>query len=173
MLILEKRILRRVLISNAYKYPVGGSRVDGVRLFSATPGSRTRVSGHKLKHRKVHLNTRKPLHWEGGRALEQTAQRTCGIFSGHIQDQAGCFPTVGNPIERVDWSNDFQRSLTAPTFLWFYGPWISGRKRGPIQNNLIAFSKSLLDIKHWWVVKAALRTTSPIATYDFTIPSKQ
>lgn len=36
------------------------------------------------------------------RALEQTAQRSYGVFAGDIQDPPGCFPTVGNPLERVD-----------------------------------------------------------------------
>ena len=53
---LEKGRLRRDL-PNAYKYPAGGSQVDGARLFSVVPSNRTRGNGHK--HRKLYTNTRK------------------------------------------------------------------------------------------------------------------
>jgi len=54
---LEKRWLRGRLI-NVSKYPKGGCKEDGARLFLMETSDRTRGNGHKLKHRRLPLNIR-------------------------------------------------------------------------------------------------------------------
>jgi len=38
---------------------MGGDEEEGARLFSVMPCDRTRGNGHKQKHKKFHLSTRK------------------------------------------------------------------------------------------------------------------
>lgn len=40
---------------------MGGRKEEEIRLYSVVPSSRTNVNGHRLKHRKSHLNIRKSL----------------------------------------------------------------------------------------------------------------
>ncbi|KAK4811104.1 hypothetical protein QYF61_016390 [Mycteria americana] len=54
---------------------------DGARLFSVVPTERTIGNGHKLKHRKFHLNIRKSFfhfYCEGGQTLDEVAQKDSG-----------------------------------------------------------------------------------------------
>ncbi|PKU32536.1 hypothetical protein llap_17159 [Limosa lapponica baueri] len=103
---LEKRRLRGDLI-NAEQYLKGGCQEDGVRLFPVVPRDRTRGNGHKLEHGKFHLEE-KLLSCEGGRALEQAAQRGCGVsFSGDIQTPPGFVPVqpaLGDPALAGGWT---------------------------------------------------------------------
>lgn len=54
---LEKGWLKGDLI-NVYKYLKGGCQEDRVRLLPVVPSDRAQGNGHKLKHRKFHLNMR-------------------------------------------------------------------------------------------------------------------
>ena len=96
---LKERRLRGDLI-NADKDLQGGCQEDGARLFSVVPSDGTRGNEHTLKYRKLQLDMKKNF-FEGDRALEQAAQRGCGVsFSGDIQNPLGqdpVQPALGEP----------------------------------------------------------------------------
>jgi len=86
----ERRLTGNLI--NAYKHLKSRCPLDGARLSLEMPRKRTRDNGHKLNHRKLHLNMGKNCFGED-RALEQPAQRGCAIsFSGDIQNPPGLFP---------------------------------------------------------------------------------
>ena len=94
LLSLEKQRFVRGLI-NVYKYLEGGCKEDGAGLFSVVPSARTRGKGHKLKHRRVPLNTRKHFYCEGDQALTQASQRGGGVSHlGDSQKPSGYSPGV-------------------------------------------------------------------------------
>jgi len=62
----------------------------GEGLFTRACRDRTRGNGFKLKEGTYRLDRRKILHSEGGEALEQAAQSSCGCpLPGSVQAQVG------------------------------------------------------------------------------------
>ncbi|KAJ7399903.1 hypothetical protein BTVI_111459 [Pitangus sulphuratus] len=80
---LGKRRLRGDLI-NAYKYLKGRCQQDGPRLFSVVPSHRTRNNGHKLKHRKFHLNMKNFFTLTVAEPREVTESCSLETFKNHL-----------------------------------------------------------------------------------------
>jgi len=84
--------LRRDLV-NAYRYLRGGVKRMGPGLFSVVSSDRTRGNGHKLEHRKFHLNTRKDFLTLRVTQPWNNLSRGMRISSsGGIQNPPGYFP---------------------------------------------------------------------------------
>lgn len=66
-------------LSNICKYPKGGCKEEGIRLFPVLSSDRNRGNGHILKHRRFPLKIRKQFVVLGGQTLTETAQRGGGV----------------------------------------------------------------------------------------------
>ncbi|XP_077641738.1 transmembrane protein 41A isoform X2 [Lonchura striata] len=88
------RILRGDLI-NACKYLQGMSE-DGARLCSVVPSNGTRSSGHKVKHKKFHLNMRKNFFpWRVGEHCEQLPKGGQSLLWRHPKLTCSCVACSG------------------------------------------------------------------------------
>jgi len=111
---LEKRRLRGDLV-NAYKYLKGGCQEDGTRLFSVVPSASRGGNGHKLKHRKLHMNMRK--NFFPVRVTEHWNRLPRVSFSGVIQTLPGQGPVqsaLGGPASAGGWTKMIPRGPFQP-----------------------------------------------------------
>jgi len=111
------------LANNAYKYLQGGCQEDGARLFPVVPSDRTRGNRHKLKHRKLQLNTRKnffPLRvtepWP--RLPRDVVESPLEIFKTHL-DTVLCSLLWVTLLGQGVGLGDPQRALPTPTIVRF------------------------------------------------------
>jgi len=77
---LEKRRLQEDIVT-AFQYLEGAYEQEGGRLFTQIDSDGTRVNVFKLKDGRFRLDVKKILFFfysEGGEALEQVAQKSCG-----------------------------------------------------------------------------------------------
>lgn len=82
--------IRKVHINNS---KVGAKRMVPDSFQLLLPSDRRRSSGHKIKHKKLHLNTRKNFSMLRVAGLWSSAQGECGVFlSTDIPDPPGCVP---------------------------------------------------------------------------------
>ena len=72
---------------NNFKYLKGRCQEDGAGLFSVVSNNRTRQWAQTRTLKVASEHEEKLFYCEGDRALEQAAQRGCGVsFSGDIQN---------------------------------------------------------------------------------------
>lgn len=121
----RKRESSGVNLINAYKYLKEGGKEDRVRLVSDMPNDRTRGDGHKLKHRRFPLHSRKQFfHCDSYLALAQTAQGGCGdSFLGDTQEPSGHSTgklALGGPEYWgwIRWPPEVPSNLNHPEVLW-------------------------------------------------------
>jgi len=121
LLSLENRKLGDLI--SVYKYLNGGCKDDGAKLLSVVLSARTRGSGHKLDHRRLHLSTR--LHfcnvWETEH-WHRLPREAVGFLWGSSK-VTWTWPWAlcsGCPSWSRGWAKRTQSILPTPTTLWMY-----------------------------------------------------
>lgn len=141
----ESQILRD--LSSMYKNLIGGNEEGEVGLFPVVPTGRTRGSGHKLKHIKFQLNTRRCFHCEGGQTgcpeilqlwryhnPNQTRRQTAACCSWPCLSKGSDWMIWRGPLQPKQsheisfpaaWvcSNSLSPSVIGPSRFPFHWPW--------------------------------------------------